>query len=156
MKAYKASYNGVCLGFKYEVGETYEMEDIEMCKRGFHACNRMLNTLFYYEYRINFVLFEVELLGKIIEKGDKVVTDKIKIVRVVPPEEYDGFKVDDRGNIIYMKEADGYEHWYEYNARNKWIYHKTSSGYEEWNEYDERNNKRIYIKNSSGFEWRAK
>ena len=151
MKAYKASYNGVCRDFKYEVGMTYETDEIIICRRGFHACLNMANTLLYYKYNKYFVLFEVELLGKIIKDNDKVVTDKIKIVRVVPPEEYVDFKVDDKGNIIYENSC-GIEYWNEYDLNKNCIYQKTSDGYECWNEFDERNNC-IHYKDSDGTEW---
>jgi hypothetical protein len=157
MKAYKASHNGVCRDFKYEVGETYETDNIEICKCGFHACYKMLNTLRYYEFNKNFVLFEVELLGQIIEDGDKVVTDKIKIVRVVPPEEYVDFKGDDRGNLRYFKDSDGFEYWREFDERNNFIHYKVAAvaenyAYEWRKEYDERNNC-IHVKTSTGYEW---
>ena len=152
MKAYKASYNGVCRDFKYEVGQTYEMEDISICHHGFHACLKMIDTLFYYDYKKEFVLFEVELLGEIIEEDNKLVTNKIKIVRVVSPEEYVDFKVDDRGNLIYHKSSDGYEWWREFDERNNEIYSKYSSGYEWWREYD-LNDNCIHYKNSHGYEY---
>jgi hypothetical protein len=69
---------------------------------------------------------EVELLGQIFQLGDKVVTDKIKIVRVVPREEYVDFKGDDRGNLLYFKNPDGFEYWYEFDINNKCVQYKTS------------------------------
>ena len=153
MKAYKASYNGVCRGnFKYEVGQTYEITNIKICHRGFHACKKMSDTLQYYAYYKNFVLFEVELLGKVIEGDDKVVTNKIKIIRIVPPEEYDGFKVDNRGNLIYRKHYNGYEWWREYDERNNCIHHKDSVGTEYYKKYDVHDNL-IHFKASDGTEW---
>ena len=148
MKAYKASYNGVCLGgFKYEVGQTYEETDeIVICARGFHACYKMVDTLQYYPYTKDFVLFEVELLGEVIKSHDKVVTNKIKILRVVSPEEYEGFKADDRGNLIYHKNSRGYEFCYEYDLNNNITYYKSTysndllgcrESCESWSEYDD-------------------
>jgi hypothetical protein len=152
MKAYKASYNGICRGnFKYEVGETYEMEDIKICKRGFHACYKMVDTLEYYPFDKDFVLFEVKLLGKIIEDRDKVVTNKIKIVRVIPPEEYVNFKCDDRGNLIHYKSSCEYEFWKEYDVNNNEIHFKDSVGDEWWTKYDTNSNC-IYYKHFNGFE----
>lgn len=144
MKAYKASYNGKCLDLTYEVGKTYETDKIEMCKRGFHACKKMVSTLYYYGYCKEFVLFEVEILGKIIHECDKLITDKIKIVRVVPPEEYEDFKVDDKGNLLYRKINGKVECWYEYDERNNCIHHKNSNGYEWWKEYDKNNSLTLY------------
>ena len=155
MKAYKASYNFVCRDFKYEVGKTYETYNIEICKRGFHACYKMIDTLQYYEYTEDFVLFEVDLLGEIIEYKDKVVTDKIKIVRVVPREEYVDFKGDDRGNLLYFKNPDGYEVWKKYDYTKNCIHFKDSTGIEWWSEYD-LNNNCIHYKSVNGYEWWAK
>ena len=152
MKAYKASYNGICRGFKYEVGQIYEITNIKICKRGFHACFKMVDTLRYYDYNKDFVLFEVELLGNTIFNDDKVVTDKIKIVRVVPPEEYVAFKVDDRGNLIHCNPPGGIECWYKYDDRNNRVYFESALGYKIWKEYDV-NNKCIHFKDSSGYEW---
>ena len=155
MKAYKASYNGVCRGnFKYEVGQTYETDNIKICKRGFHACLKMNDTLEYYPFDKDFVLFEVELLGEVIKSHDKVVTDKIKIIRVVPPEEYVDFKGDDRGNFVHYKNSSEYEFWKEYDEYNNEIHFKDSTGDEWWKKYDVNNNC-IYYKNFTGFElWR--
>ena len=151
MKAYKASYNGTCRDLTYEVGKTYETDNIKICHRGFHACREMIDTLNYYDYNNQFVLFEVELLGEIIEKDDKLVTDKIKIVRIVSREEYDGFKFDNRGNLLYMKFSNGFESWSEYDERNNCIHYKHSTGFETWNKYDEKNNC-VYRKYADGYE----
>lgn len=79
---------------------------------------------------------------------------------------------DDNGNIIYSKDSDGLEHWYEYNELNKIKYHKTNNGFEIWYTYDDKgneihnennmndytdytydeNNNLIHYKLSSGFE----
>ncbi len=105
MKAYKASYNGKCISLKYEVGKTYSFYGkLIMCERGFHFCKNPKDVLSHYEYDKDFVLFEVDALGKI-ETGinkDKSVTDKLKVVRIIPPEEYvrlTGIKLNDDGNI---------------------------------------------------------
>ena len=117
MKAYKASYNGKCRDITYQVGKTYEIDNIKICKRGFHACRKMSDTLFYYTYHYKeFVLFEVELLGEVIDECDKMVTDKMKIIRIVPRNEYVGF---DRFN----KFSDG-------NEINNETYHNDSIGVE--------------------------
>lgn len=84
MKGFKASVDGKCLGFLYEVGKTYEKEeDPVICSRGFHFCHTIANTINYYPFSKDNVYFEVEALGKIERKLDKIVTNKIKILRRV-------------------------------------------------------------------------
>ena len=70
-----------CRGFQYEVGQTYEHDgDISLCESGFHFCRKMADVLNYYNgsdcrYAV------VEALGKVINGGNKSVTDRIRIVR---------------------------------------------------------------------------
>ena len=124
MKAYKATYNFKCLDQTYEVGKTYSIDKLELCKYGFHYCNSQKNTLNYYPYKKEFILLEVEPLGTIIESLDKSksVTDKIKILRVIPRDEYDlGIELDDRGNMISKTNSNGYKTTYEYDGENNRI-----------------------------------
>ena len=75
-----------CSGFQYKEEETYELpknEKLEMCKSGFHYCQNPLDCLDYYplldnDCNIN-PMCEVTPLGTIETKGNKSVTDKIKI-----------------------------------------------------------------------------
>ena len=70
-----------CLDFPYEVGQTYEMDgEIEPCRRGFHFCQKMADVFDYYRGK-SCRYAEVEALGKIIDDGNKSVTDRIHIVR---------------------------------------------------------------------------
>lgn len=46
-------------------------------------------------------------------------------------------KYDKNDNLVYCKDTNGTEHWYEYNNRGYRTYHKISGGFEEWFEYDE-------------------
>ena len=82
MRGYKGfEADMTCRDFQYEVGQTYEMDgEIEPCRRGFHFCPRMADVFNYYD-REGCRYAEVEAFGKIIEDGDKCVTDKICIVR---------------------------------------------------------------------------
>ena len=136
MRGYKASYKGKCLTLNYEVGKTYSIDNIKMCKYGFHFCEKMKDVLEYYSYNNNFVLFEVEALGTVITEYDKSLTDKLKIIRIVPKEEYT-FPLPLR----------------EYDQNNNLIHFKNSNGFEEWKEYDQNNNC-IHFKNSNGLEYR--
>ena len=49
--AYKAfNADWTCRGFQFEVGKTYEMDgDVEICKRGFHACTLPADIWSYYD-----------------------------------------------------------------------------------------------------------
>ena len=64
MKAYKATNNMRCNNLKYEIGKTYSIDKMKMCKYGFHYCKEQKDTLDYYPYTDDFTLLEVEILGK--------------------------------------------------------------------------------------------
>ena len=103
MKGYKLiPPNLTCLGFQYEIGKEYFLEDeLKMCKKGFHFCKNPFDCLKYYDnIKGDKRLFLVEALGKVITKDDKSVTNKIKIVEEIPniekffDENINNFKVD--------------------------------------------------------------
>jgi hypothetical protein len=72
-------------GFKYKLGETFTIDaSPSLCTRGFHACKNPLNCLTYV-FCID--LYEVHILGTAVSDGEKIATNKIKIVRQVPYEE---------------------------------------------------------------------
>ena len=49
MKAYKGFNKDLkCRGFQYEVGQTYETDEAELCKSGFHACEAPLEVFRHY------------------------------------------------------------------------------------------------------------
>jgi len=155
MIAYKATYNFKCLNQKYKVGKTYTSDRMVMCKHGFHFCQRMEDVLKYYNPSPDFVLLEIEILGNIETECDKSVTDKLKVLRVIPFEEYtDSMKsqfpkceYDDRNNMISETYSDGNKFTYEYDDRNNKIstIHQISgtnpNGVKWTFEYDDRNNK---------------
>jgi YD repeat-containing protein len=147
MKGYKASYNGRCNNFLYEVGKIYEMEEEPvLCKRGFHFCKKADDTLRYYTYLMGFVLFEVEAIGDIRRLDDKSCTNKIKIKRIVPKEEYNvvfedtKFTFDENGNCILIV-GKGFCNTYTYNGNT--CTQKQINGDEYIHEFDEKKN---YIK----------
>ena len=81
MKAYKGfEANMTCRGFQYREGETYETDKAELCSSGFHACERPLDVLSYYEPAKS-VYHEVELEDVSNERKDdsKVCGKKITI-----------------------------------------------------------------------------
>ena len=91
MKGYKVfNEDWTCRDFKYEVGETYEMEESpKCCSRGFHFCTNLADCFNYYSFDTNNKVAEVEALGKIATDNDntKHCTNKIKIVRELAWEE---------------------------------------------------------------------
>ena len=61
MKAYKGfNADMTCRGFQYREGETYETDKAELCSSGFHACERPLDVLRYYD-PAHSVFHEVEI-----------------------------------------------------------------------------------------------
>ena len=81
IKSYKGfDKNLRCRGFQYEIGKEYEEKDIEICSRGFHACENPLDVFSYYDM-IGSRFCEVEQSGKIQKKDDdtKVCSSRIKI-----------------------------------------------------------------------------
>lgn len=91
MKGYKVfNEDWTCRDFKYEVGETYEMEESpQCCGRGFHFCTNLADCFNYYSFNTNNKVAEVEALGEIDKDNDdtKHCTNKIKIVRELAWEE---------------------------------------------------------------------
>lgn len=88
-KGYKA-LNGdmTCRGFKFKVGKTYETKKpIELCKSGFHYCNNIFDVYNYYEKSSKTLIAEIEDYGDTKIEGDKSVTNKIKIVKVLSDKE---------------------------------------------------------------------
>lgn len=82
IKSYKGFNKDLkCRGFQYEIGEEYEMGGcIEVCRRGFHACENPLDVFDYYPM-IGSRFCEVEQYGDI-DRDDaeaKVCSSKIKI-----------------------------------------------------------------------------
>ncbi len=93
MKAYKILNNDwTCRGFKYEVGGIYEYKGkIKLCESGFHACPQLQNCFKYYQCVPWNKIVEVEILGEWEgDINDKIVTNKIKIVKEIPFEEIGG------------------------------------------------------------------
>ena len=99
MKAYKAfNPDMTCRGFQYEIGKTYKIkEEPIMCARGFHACLNLETVFRYYSPYKKPILCEVEVLGDVIHGrffDDKVVTNKIKIVRELTEDEVTKYALD--------------------------------------------------------------
>ena len=136
MKGYKATYDGKCIGLTYEVGKTYSIDKLMMCECGFHFYLDLKDIVKYFRSDKNLVVFEVEAIGECIVEDDMAVTDKLKILREIPKEEYqEWIRYDDRGNVIYFKKHDNYEKFFEYDSDGNMILEK-SSNYKWHYEYD--------------------
>jgi hypothetical protein len=65
----------------WELGKWYKEEDLEICKKGFHACKKPLQSL---DYVYGDKWFIVEARGKIIEEEDKFVASEMRLVKEIP------------------------------------------------------------------------
>lgn len=92
MKGYKGFDEDLqCMGFQYEIGKTYELKGhLIICVNGFHFCKNPVDVINFYDVRrINKHRFcEIEALGEIKTNGKKYCTNKIKIIREIPYEEF--------------------------------------------------------------------
>jgi len=148
MIAYKATYDFKCRNQEYKVGKTYTSDKLEICKHGFHFCQKMEDVLDYYNPLKDFVLLEIEVIGKIETKNTKSVTDKFRVIRVIPFEEYTDslksrfptYEYDERNNRISVTLPDGSKYTYEYDERNNRKSMTYPSGTKCIYEYDDRNN----------------
>jgi hypothetical protein len=103
MKAYKATYNLTCRDQIYEVGKTYQTDTLKICESGLHFCKEMSDTLKHYPIDRNFILIEVDILGDIIVDGDKGVTNKLKVLRIIPEEEWTfTYRIDERSRSLQV------------------------------------------------------
>ena len=85
MKGYKVFHpDWTCLNFRYEVGQTYEINGKPICcVRGFHFCKDLKDCFDYYDFNPNNKVAVVEAFGKIKTLGNKSCTNKIKIVKEI-------------------------------------------------------------------------
>ena len=145
MKAYKATRNMKCKDFTFEVGKTYTFNGkLIMCSQGFHFCKNAMDTRTYYPYNKDFVLMEIDVLGKTIDEEDKSVTNKFTVLRIIPKEEYPeliGITLDHNNNLIKQINPNGYTWQYEYDHNNNKVKEINSNGYTWQYEYDHNNNK---------------
>lgn len=85
MKGYKVfNPDWTCRNFQYEVGKTYKMgASPNVCKKGFHFCEKAVDCFKYYDFDSHNHVAEVEAIGEISKSDDdsKCCTNKIKIIR---------------------------------------------------------------------------
>ena len=73
-----------CRGFQYQVGKSYEMDEMPVvCEKGYHFCTRLIDCYSYYGFNGNNKVAEITAYGDIDidENGQKSCTNKIKIER---------------------------------------------------------------------------
>ena len=81
IKSYKGFDKDLkCRGFQYEIGKEYEEPEADVCRAGFHACERPLDVFNHY-CPVNSRFCEVEQSGELSRDTDdsKVASTKIKI-----------------------------------------------------------------------------
>ena len=92
MKYYKAmNKDFTCRDFQYEIGGVYELPKdtvLALGLNGFHFCDILANCFQHY-IKDDCIICEIEPLGNIIydDYNNKLVTDRIKIVRQLSDEE---------------------------------------------------------------------
>jgi hypothetical protein len=123
-----------CRDFKFQVGETYQIEGpIEICRKGFHFCLNAAHCFSYYGFDSKNIVCEVEALGEVQTHSEdsKVCTDKIKIVRQLTWEEV--LKVANQGKENTGHSNSGYRNSGDRNSGN-WNSGNRNSG--NWNSGD--------------------
>ena len=145
MKAYKATYNMKCMAITYEVGKTYTFNGkLIMCEKGFHFCLNAVDTLKYYSFTPEFQLLEIDVLSELITNEDKSITDKFKVIRVIPQKERDellNITTDSNNNKIKEVYSNGETYTCEYDSNNNLIKEVYPNGKTLTWEYDSNNNK---------------
>ena len=169
MIAYKGTKNGKCINITYEPGRIYTFDGkLEMCEQGFHFCKKFRDIDYYYQFSdIDTQILEIEVLGNIIDSPDKSVTDKFKVLRIIPRSEWEALsngkvKFDKINNLIYYEDSDEFwEKWkydedsngnwykYQFDENNNLIYKEDS--HEFWFKYQYDKNNKIYKEDSDGF-----
>jgi hypothetical protein len=92
VKGYKAFNKDLtCRDFQYEFGKDFKYDgEIGLCSSGFHFCKSLGDVYSYYAYNPETtVVCEIEAFGDVIdeEDGNKSVTNGIRLIRMLNPEE---------------------------------------------------------------------
>ena len=69
-----------CKNFYYEIGRSYFMENIKICKYGFHFCEKIIDTLNYYSSKEDVSYYKVLGCGQIQKEEDKFCTSVLKVI----------------------------------------------------------------------------
>jgi YD repeat-containing protein len=152
MKAYKATnQDSRCINLKYELGKVYTFEgELKICEQGFHFCKEMSDI--FHCYPPDSLIYEIEVLGDILDRGPKSVTNKFRLVCLV---DYPDRTFDANGNLTYFKDPCGQEYFYAYDSNGNLIYKRYGTGYEYFYSYDSNGNM-ICQKDSQGDQYSVK
>lgn len=85
VKGYKVfNSDWTCRGKHYTCPGKFE-EDVKLliCSRGIHFCKKAVDCFNYYDFNPDFHVAEVVAYGRVVERDDKCVTDKLEIVREI-------------------------------------------------------------------------
>lgn len=85
VKGYKVfNSDWTCRGKQYTCPGKFE-EDVKLliCSRGIHFCKKAVDCFNYYDFNPDFHVAEVVAYGRVVERDDKCVTDKLEIVREI-------------------------------------------------------------------------
>ena len=85
VKGYKVfNSDWTCRGKHYTCPGKFE-EDVKLliCSRGMHFCKKAVDCFTYYDFNPDFHVAEVVAYGRVVERNDKCVTDKLEIVREI-------------------------------------------------------------------------
>ena len=81
MKAYKGFDKSLkCRGYQYEIGKAYDEPEANLCKNGFHACERPLDVFSYYPpSNSRYCVVELDEVSSERNSDSKVCAKKIKV-----------------------------------------------------------------------------
>jgi len=165
MKAYFAANGMFYRGIFFEVGKTYSWSNIKFNCYGLHAHKRMIDALLAHSFiqndRVselpgNFNILEVEVLGESINDQSYqslIVTNKAKVIRIVPKEEYEGFAVNSNNQLTYYELPKAWKQEYTYDENGNNVYSKLTfitlkaDPFEIWRKFDSNNNMIAYKDN---------
>ncbi|KAL1110046.1 hypothetical protein AAG570_014070 [Ranatra chinensis] len=88
-KAFNQDKNGnlYCRDKVYKVSEIAEVTGkLELCKNGIHFCNNLADVNSYYSLKDD-IICEIEILGDVLEGGDKSCTNRIKVLKILTGDE---------------------------------------------------------------------
>ena len=87
--AYKGmNFYMTCRDFQYDLGKSYKVDNVVLCRSGFHACLNPADVLDYYFQREGSRYFKVKLSGRIVE-CDNMYSTKIAATEITILEEID-------------------------------------------------------------------
>ena len=148
MIAFKGTKNFQCKDMKYEVGETYNYDkELILCKQGYHFCKKLENINSYYPlFSPETIILKIEILGDIIDNSTKSVTNKFRVLEIIPKNKYylyskkltknsikfindniwEKIKFNKNGYVAYFENSFGFWQKYKYDKNNNLIYYADS------------------------------